>query len=71
VSRKALVPINVLALEETPAGQYAGDLFFNTTETALYTYTGAEWLPITTGELDGGAPTSEYAGLTIANGGTP
>jgi len=56
VSRKALVPINVLAAGETPTGQYAGDLFFNTTETAVYTYTGSEWLPITTGKLDGGTP---------------
>lgn len=56
MSRKALVPINVLAAGETPTGQYAGDLFFNTTETAVYTYTGSEWLPITTGKLDGGTP---------------
>lgn len=69
MSKKALVPVNVLAKATAPSGQYAGDLYFNTAETSLYTYTGSIWAAVSGGNLDGGSATAVYTGITAINGG--
>ena len=71
MSRKALVPVNVLASGSTPAGQYAGDVYFNTADVSMLIYTGSTWTAIPNGNIDGGTPTSNYNGITAINGGTP
>jgi len=71
MSKKALVPVNVLASGVEPAGRYAGDVYFDTAESAIYVYNGSNWIGTFGGDLDGGSPTSDYAGLTVASGGTP
>jgi len=45
MSRKSLVPVNVPALASAPSTPTlrAGDLYFNTTDSTLYSYTGAAW----------------------------
>ena len=71
MSKKALVPVNVLASGVTPTGQYAGDLYFDTTNASMLVYTGSNWTAIPNGNIDGGTPTSDYAGITELTGGTP
>jgi hypothetical protein len=71
MSKKALVPVNVLASGVTPTGQYAGDLYFNTDDVSMLVYTGSTWTAIPNGNIDGGTPSSDYAGITELNGGTP
>jgi hypothetical protein len=46
VSKRALVPINVLAVGTAPTGRYNGDLYYNTEERNLYVFDGVEWLEI-------------------------
>jgi len=45
MSRKSLVPLNVLASATAPTRPtlIAGDLYFNTTNNTLYSYTGSVW----------------------------
>ena len=71
MSKKALIPVNVLASGDEPAGKYAGDLFFKSTDNSLYAFDGTMWSPVTNGSLDGGAPSSNFGGTTEVNGGTP
>lgn len=70
MSKKALVPVNVLAKASAPSGQYAGDLYFNTNEIALYTYTGSIWSAVSGGNVDGGSASTNYTGITGINGGS-
>jgi hypothetical protein len=67
MSTKALVPLNVLAIGTEPAGQRAGDLYFNS---------GSAWIDISgvgSGgvQMDGGTPSSFYGGTPIVEGGYP
>ena len=64
MSKKALVPVNVLASGVQPAGRYAGDLFFKSSESSLYAFTGSTWTPVGAGSIDAGAPDSNYGGIT-------
>ena len=64
MSKKALVPVNVLSSSATPTGQYAGDLFFKSSESSLYAYTGSTWTPVGVGSIDAGVPNSNYGGIT-------
>jgi hypothetical protein len=59
MSRKALVPVNVLAKASAPSGQYAGDVYYDLTSALLFVYTGSVWNSIS-GVIDGGTPTSTY-----------
>lgn len=45
MSRKSLVPVNVPALASAPSTPTlrSGDLYFNTTDSTLYSYTGTAW----------------------------
>ena len=45
MSRKSLVPVNVPALASAPSTPTlrAGDLYFNTTDSTLYSYNGTTW----------------------------
>lgn len=70
MSKKALVPVNVLAKASAPAGQYAGDLYFDTTDESLYTYTGSAWSAVSGGDIDGGSAVAIYTGTTVINGGS-
>lgn len=69
MSRKALVPVNVLAKASEPTGQYAGDLYFNTSDKITYTFDGTVWIsPADNINLiDGGTSVSEFV-VTIDGG---
>jgi len=73
MSRKALVPINILATDTEPVGKYAGDQYFNSTSKIVYTFDGVAWNPpASSGSLtavDGGNPSS--AADTFLDGGNP
>ena len=43
MSRKALVPVNVLAKASAPSGQYAGDVYYDSTDLSVFVYTGEVW----------------------------
>lgn len=51
MSRKSLVPLNVLASAVSPTtpNLSAGDLYFNTTDNVLYSYTGSAWVAAASG----------------------
>jgi hypothetical protein len=77
MSTKALVPLNVLAVGTEPAGQRAGDLYFNTGTLKLRIYSGTAWIDISgVGgggglQIDGGTPASFYGGTPNVIGGFP
>jgi hypothetical protein len=60
MSKKSLVPVNVLASGVEPAGQHAGDLYFDTETQSLKLFNGVVWiefLAVIPG-LDGGLPST-------------
>ena len=70
MSKKALVPVNVLATASAPSGQYVGDVYFNENTQSLFVYNGltwAEFVPAVTSEM-GGAPNTSYFGDSIDSG---
>ena len=72
MSKKALVPVNVLASRAEPTGLYSGDVYFNDNTQSLFIYNGGSWVEFipTVASENGGSPTSTYTGLQV-NGGTP
>ena len=46
MSRRALVPLNVLALGTEPVGRYVGDLYYNVDARNVYVFDGVQWLEI-------------------------
>ena len=48
MSKRALVPINVLAVGTEPTGRYVGDIYYNTDARNVYVFDGVEWLEIVT-----------------------
>ena len=66
MSKKALVPVNVLASGSEPTGQYEGDLFFKSTEKSLYAFDGTNWNPVSGGSIDGGAVDAIFGGVNVA-----
>jgi hypothetical protein len=48
MSKRALVPINVLAVGTAPTGRYVGDLYYNVDARNVYVFDGIEWLEIVT-----------------------
>ncbi len=48
MSKRALVPINVLAVGTAPTGRYVGDLYYNIDARNVYVFDGVEWLEIVT-----------------------
>jgi hypothetical protein len=73
MSKKALVPINVLSSGIEPAGQYDGDVYFNSISQSFFVYNGVSWLeflpnvqPVTE---DGGVVGSTQTG--DVDGGAP
>ena len=48
MSRRALVPLNVLAIGTEPTGKYVGDFYYNTEARNLYIFDGVQWLEIVT-----------------------
>jgi hypothetical protein len=44
MSRKALVPINVLSSGVEPTGRYDGDVYFNSLSQSFFVYNGVTWL---------------------------
>lgn len=46
MSKRALVPLNVLAVAIEPAGRYVGDLYYNTDARNVYVFDGIQWLEI-------------------------
>jgi len=69
MSKKALVPVNVLASGSNPTGQYVGDLYFNSTEKTVYAFDGTYWNPASSGSIDGGSPESVFGGVNPIDGG--
>ena len=60
MSKKALVPVNVLASSVQPTGQHAGDLYFDTESESLKLFDGVRWiefLAVIPG-IDGGVPST-------------
>lgn len=59
MSRKTLVPANVLASASAPTSPTlrAGDIYFNTAESKLYAYTGSTWVAAS-GATSGGSSVS-------------
>jgi hypothetical protein len=70
MSKKALVPVNVLASGSEPAGEYEGDLFFKSTEKSLYAFDGTNWNPVSGGSIDGGAVDAIFGGVNPTDGGS-
>jgi hypothetical protein len=70
MSKKALVPVNVLASGYEPTGQYEGDLFFKSTEKSLYAFDGTNWNPVSGGSIDGGAVDAIFGGVNPTDGGS-
>jgi hypothetical protein len=69
MSRKSLVPVNVPALSSAPTlpTLVSGDLYFNTGNSTLYSYTGSAWVAAGTGTtssvaISDTAPSSPTAG---------
>jgi hypothetical protein len=48
MSKRALVPINVLAVGTAPTGRYVGDIYYNTDARNVYVFDGVQWLEIVT-----------------------
>lgn len=78
MSKKALVPVNVLAVGSQPAGKYAGDMYFDTVAKSLRVFDGTVWIEFLNGassiptlQIDGGTPNSYYGGTPNIDGGTP
>jgi hypothetical protein len=44
MSKKALVPINVLSSGVEPAGRYDGDVYFNSLSQSFFVYNGVSWI---------------------------
>ena len=44
MSRRFLTPLNVLHLATPPSSPSLGDVYFDTTYNALYTWDGSEWV---------------------------
>ena len=72
MSKKALVPINVLATPSEPTGRYKGDVYFNENTQSLFVYNGGSWIEFvpTVASENGGSPSSTYTGTTV-DGGIP
>ena len=74
MSKKALVPINVLSSGVEPTGRNDGDVYFNSLSQSFFVYNGVSWIeflpniqPVTE---DGGVVGSSYDTTTL-NGGIP
>jgi hypothetical protein len=55
MSVQRLVPLHAVALADNPANARIGDIYFNTTDSALKFYDGSSWNPVggaVTGLLD-------------------
>ena len=72
MSRKALVPINVLSSGVEPTGRYDGDVYFNSLSQSFFVYNGVSWIeflpniqPVTE---DGGVVGSSYDTDTLDGG---
>lgn len=46
MSRRALVPLNILAVGTEPTGNSVGDLYYNTDARNIYVFDGVQWLEI-------------------------
>jgi hypothetical protein len=74
MSKKALVPINVLSSGLQPTGQYDGDVYFNSVSQSFFVYNGVSWLeflpniqPVTEdGGVVGSSQTSDLDGGAVA-----
>jgi hypothetical protein len=72
MSKRALVPVNVLATPSEPTGRYKGDVYFNENTQSLFIYNGGTWIEFipTVASENGGAPNSTYTGAQV-DGGIP
>lgn len=70
MSKRALVPVNVLASGVQPTGQYAGDLYFDTETETLKLFNGVIWLEFaaTAQPIDGGLPSTASFASTLDGG---
>ena len=63
MSRKALVPINVLSSAVQPTGRYDGDVYFNSNSQSFFVYNGVSWLEF----LPNIQPVTEDGGVVGSN----
>lgn len=69
MSKKALVPINMLASSSQPAGKYAGDMYFDTGLKALYLFDGSAWIEAASAlSVDGGFYNTTTFAVSIDGG---
>ena len=69
MSRKALVPVNVLASATQPTGVHAGDLYFDTGLRALYLFDGSAWIEAASAlSVDGGSYNTTTFAVSIDGG---
>lgn len=74
MSKKVLVPINLLAVSADPAGDNAGDIYYNSIVKSLKVYDGTVWVTFAKanyGFAEGGAVTSVYGAMAPLDGGAP
>jgi len=72
MSKKALVPVNVLSSSATPTGRYSGDVYFNADSQSLFVYNGTTWTEFipTVATENGGTPSTTTWDV-VADNGTP
>ena len=61
MSKKQLVPLNLLASATAPTPQSVGDMYFNTSSNTAYIWTGSAWLSTAAGGSGDGATIAPYA----------
>lgn len=74
MSKKARVPVNVLAKGSNPVGEYPGDLYFNTSTKSIWTFDGTIWNDSASTSAsgiiyDGGAPDTINNDVSAIDGG--
>jgi hypothetical protein len=70
MSRRFLTPLNVLHLATPPSSPSVGDVYFNTTDKALYTWDGSHWVNAGTQGTQGIQGSTGLQGTTGAQGTT-
>jgi hypothetical protein len=72
MSKKAYVPVNVLARSSAPVGVNEGDVYVDTATWSLKIYNGTTWVSQKVesyGFADGGSPISVYGTIRPIDGG--
>lgn len=73
MSRLALVPINIPARSSAPTypSLRAGDMYFDTTNQAVYVYSGSAWISTSSSSLPTELDAGVFDSIAPYNGGDP